>query len=67
MVVITGSAHMFQDVEMTNTVPMEKIPAANKKRRCPQHDIHDLQLISCSASWHMEKTRRMSNSMAGCP
>ena len=32
-----------------------KIPAPNEKKRCPQHESHDLQLISCSASWHMEK------------
>jgi hypothetical protein len=32
-----------------------KIPAPNEKRRCPQHEFHDLQLILCSASWHMEQ------------
>ncbi len=55
MVVITGSAHLFQDMEMTNTVPMERSLYQTR-----QGDVLSMSSMIYSSFhvlpvWHMEK------------
>jgi hypothetical protein len=44
MVMITGSTHMFQDMEMTNTVPMERSLHQMRKG-----DVLSMSSMTCSS------------------